>query len=366
MERKTIILCIDGLDPAYLETAVTPTLNAIAARGFFKLVNAVVPSVTNVNNLSIVTGSFPETHGIAANYRYDPATGEGEYIETDAYLEAPTIFERARAAGLRSALLVTKDKLLRILRRGTTLAFSAEHPPAEWVALAGPAEPIYSGAIDHWQLRALKALVARDDPDLVYASTTDYIMHMHGPEEPEAIAHVETLDRLLGELLEQHPHHQLLITADHGMRWKEEALDLTAILDSHGLEAVFVPVIKDRYIVHHSNLGGVGYLYAPEDALGHIAAVLESTPGVEAVHPREEAAALFRLPADRIGDLFVLADARTVFSEPGLFPTPRHPVHLRTHGSAHEATVPLFALNASAPQDAYAYNLDVVRQLGIA
>lgn len=366
MERKTIILCIDGLDPAYLETARTPTLDAIAAQGFFKLVNAVVPSVTNVNNLSIVTGSFPETHGIAANYRYDPATGEGEYIETDEYLEAPTIFERAQAAGQRSALLVTKDKLLRMLQRGAELAFSAEHPPAEWIALAGPAEPIYSGAIDHWQLRALRALIARHDPDLVYCSTTDYIMHMHGAEEPEAMFHIETLDRLLGELLNDNPEHQVLITADHGMRWKEEALDLTAILDAHGLEAAFVPVIKDRYVVHHSNLGGVGYLYAGEDALGHIAAVLESTLGVEAVHPREEAAALFRLPADRIGDLFVLADARTVFSEPGLFPTSRHPVHLRTHGSAHEATVPLFALHPAQPADSYAYNLDVVRNLGIA
>ena len=55
-------------------------------------------SVTNVNNVSIATGTFPETHGITTNYHVDRATGTGEFIEDNRFLLAPTLFEIAKPA----------------------------------------------------------------------------------------------------------------------------------------------------------------------------------------------------------------------------------------------------------------------------
>lgn len=362
-DRKTLLICIDGLDPAYLEYARTPTLDLLARAGGFRVVRSVLPSVTNVNNVSIITGAFPEEHGIASNYWYDPATGRGEFIETAEHLRTPTVVERASDAGWVTAVLVTKTKLLRLLGRGATVAFSAEEPPVGVLEALGEPSGIYSAEVDYWLFRALAWVLRTYAPDLAYCATTDYVMHMHGPASPEAIRHVESLDRLLGELLASYPDYSVFITADHGMRAKTVGIDLVGVLAEHGIPAVFVPPIKDRYVLHHHNMGGAGYLYLAPAAVHEATAALTAVDGVEAVYPRDEAAARFRLPADRIGDLFVLADPETVFVEPGTSPSTRIPVRLRSHGGLYESYVPLWTCQSDVPAEAFEWNLDIARLL---
>jgi hypothetical protein len=72
-----VIICLDGCGPDYLEAAATPNLDALAREGYHAIGEAVVPTVTNVNNTSIITASFPETHGITTNYLLDPVSGGG-------------------------------------------------------------------------------------------------------------------------------------------------------------------------------------------------------------------------------------------------------------------------------------------------
>ena len=365
MRRKVVLLCIDGLDPEYLEAARTPNLDAIARRGFFCLGRAVLPSVTNVNNVSILTGAFPNVHGIASNYWYDASSGLGRFIEAAEDLRTMTVLERASLVGLRTALLVTKDKLRRLLSRGVEIAMSAEQPPDQAIRAVGPQQSIFSAEIDYWQLQALCWVLSTFDPDLVYCCTTDYVMHLFGPSAPEAIRHIERLDALVGTVVEAFPDRQILITADHGMRAKGVALDLVWVLAAYGIEAVFVPPIKDRYVVHHQNMGGAGYVYLDPRDVDEAARILRETAGVEAVYTRCEAADLFCLPADRIGDLFVLATAETVFAEAGTLGAIRAPVRLRSHGGTHEACVPIWGSEAGLPTSSVSWNLDLVRLLDL-
>ena len=100
------------------------------------------------------------------------------------------------------------------------------------------------------------------------------------------------------------PDVQLLITADHGMSDKRRMLHLPAILARRNIRAQAVPVIKDLYVVHHSNLGGCIYVHlddpaATQDAIG----VLRETDGVEEVLTREDAAQRFSLMPERLGGL---------------------------------------------------------------
>ena len=53
-------MMIDGLDPAYLEACPAPNLEQLARDGFKVEAKAVMPTVTNVNNVSLVTASYPE------------------------------------------------------------------------------------------------------------------------------------------------------------------------------------------------------------------------------------------------------------------------------------------------------------------
>ena len=359
MERLIVVLCVDGLDPGYLETCSAPTLGEVGRRGFAKTGQAVVPTVTNVNNVSLVTGRYPEEHGIASNYWLDRSTGREVYMESAEFLRADTMFQRASRKGLRSALVTAKDKLRVLLNRGTTLSFSAEVPLA-WVAQQlGPPPPIYSLEVNGWVIRAATLVLAREGVDLAYVATTDYAMHAYHPEHPRSQEHITILDRAVAQMLEQHPDMELLITADHGMKSKTRMIDLEAVLERGGVRCQAVPVIKDRYVVHHSNLGGCAYVYleSAHDEGGALK-VLGETPGVDQALVNHEAAQGYRLPRERIGDLVVLGGPEVVFGKPSEVTMPPT---LRSHGSLHERQVPILGYGGDFASFDFAENRDVGR-----
>src|SRR5205814_1139283 len=103
--RKILVVLIDGFGPEYFAKSEMPNLKRMCAEGSFKIGSSVMPSVTNVNNASVVTACFPEEHGITSNFFYDRETRQYSEMETAGFLLRPTLFERARAAGLRTALV---------------------------------------------------------------------------------------------------------------------------------------------------------------------------------------------------------------------------------------------------------------------
>jgi phosphonoacetate hydrolase len=74
-----------------------------------------MPSVTNANNASICCGVLPEQHGITGNSYFDERAGREEYMDTADLLLTPTLFQRAKKQGVKSALLsCKKSKVYRI------------------------------------------------------------------------------------------------------------------------------------------------------------------------------------------------------------------------------------------------------------
>ncbi len=370
MNSPTIVVLIDGFDPEYLDVCPAPNMAAMARRGFRVEGRGMTPSVTNVNNVSLVTGSYPESHGITSNYWLDRARGEEFYMESGEFLRAQTMFQRATEAGLRSLLVTAKDKLRRLLGGsypgdGATVSISSEEPPGWVVAGVGEPPPIYSLEVNRWVLDAGRYAMSREPFDLVYLTTTDYAMHTYGPEHPESARHVALLDQGLGDILGQAPGAQMLVTADHGMSDKSRMLHLPGELARYGIKARAIPVIKDRYVVHHSNLGGCIYVHLEDSAdLNAALDTIGNLEGVEEALPGEEAARRFRLMPERIGDVLVLADATTVFGDPAEVTIPKG---LRSHGSAHETTVPIIGcgpgLDGGSSSDRFGRNLDVGRYI---
>jgi len=188
------------------------------------------------------------------------------------------------------------------------------------------------------------------------------MMHKYAPEEEASINHIQGMDALLGQTLDDYPDREIYLTADHGMSAKTCGIDLRRALSAEGIEAQVVPIIKDRYVVHHQNLGGAAYLYLEkqelvQDALG----ILQEFSGIEAAYSREETAEQFELMEDHIGDVFVLGDKDTVFGE---FENVVVSVNVRSHGSRHESAVPIVAYGGKSGVG-YQRNLDLVARLGI-
>ena len=254
MSRTTVLVMVDGLDPEYLDNCPAPYFSEIAKKGFRTRVRAMMPTVTNVNNTSLVTNSYPESHGITSNYWLDRESGLEHYMESGEYVKVETMFQRATRQGARSLLISSKDKLRRLLGDGATTVFSSEEPDSGVVDAIGPPPPVYSLEVNGWIVDAARHILARESYDLVYLTTTDYAMHTYAPEQSEASDHLALLDQAVGLLMDSLPDAEILITADHGMSSKSRMIHLPAELDRHGIPARAVPIIKDMYTVHHSNL----------------------------------------------------------------------------------------------------------------
>lgn len=353
---RALIILIDGGDPAYFEASSTPNLDRIEREGARYIVFGQMPSVTNVNNVSMICGAPPAAHGITANYFLNVDTGEEVYMESEDFVLAPTLMEMGRAAERKSAVLASKQKLCDMIGKGADTVVTAEAPPDWLIQKAGSKEEIYSGDVNLWLLRAARAVLEEEKPDLLYVTTTDYLQHKYAPGHAEAQAHHAALDAEVGRLVDSwlriHKDGTVFITADHGMLDKTRALDPGVILRTRGICAEAVPIIKDRYVVHHGNQGGAAYVHLDNgETIAEAVAILKACPGIDDALTRNEAAARFQLMADRVGDIMVLADSETVF---GVMDEAEREVSLRSHGSLHESVVPLWALNAPGfkPADA--------------
>ena len=363
MDRIAIVLCIDGCGLNYLQSSPVPFLNKLCLEGYFQEVSSMIPSVTNVNAVSLVTGQYPDQHGITTNFYFDRKTGEEVFMESSNFIKTTSILEYCQQLGLRTALVTSKEKLRTLLNRGATFSFSAENPSPAIVTEVGEPPPIYSTDVNIWLLRALRHLILQQDPSVLFAMTTDYAMHTFSPETEESKSHMAGVDSELEQtydLLNRMGKDVLLcIVADHGMSMKNQAINLELVLKEHGVSAKLNTIIADRYVVHHRNLGGAAYLYLDDhrDEKKCIN-ILHDLDGIELVMDRDHASRVYHLDSERIGDLLVLGDKTTVF---GLIDQPIAKVSIRSHGSLHESRVPLIINQPKESLDSpFTHNKDLV------
>jgi len=358
------VLCIDGCEPDYITQAVeagaAPFLKGMLERGSSLIGDCVVPSFTNPNNISIVTGVPPSVHGISGNFFYDVASGREVMMNDPAYLRAPTLLAAFADAGARVAVVTAKDKLRTLLGHGMKgICFSAEKADRATLADGGidgvvelvgkPVPSVYSADLSEFVFAAGVKLLETQRPDLTYLSTTDYVQHKCAPGTPEANAFYAMMDDYLAQL--DALGAVIALTADHGMSPKTDAagrprvLYLQQVLDDELGEAVarVILPITDPYVVHHGALGSFATVYLPDAATAARAAeALGRLPGIELVLTREDAARRFELPPDRIGDLVVVSDHLTVVgTREALHDLSGLTVPLRSHGGVSEQKVPL-------------------------
>ena len=127
----TVVVCIDGSEPDYFDRAIdagaAPALARFRRDGLATLARSAMPSFTNPNNLSIVTGVSPAVHGIAGNYFYDATAGREVMMNDPRYLRCGTLLAALAQAGARVAVVTAKDKLRRLLgHRMPGICFSSE------------------------------------------------------------------------------------------------------------------------------------------------------------------------------------------------------------------------------------------------
>lgn len=378
--RPVAVVCFDGCDPDYLEAGLAagelPFLARCAEAGFGGQAMAAMPTFTNPNNASLVTGVEPGVHGVSGNFYLDRTTGEAVMVTGDAELRVPTILAAMAAAGIATAVVTAKDKLRAALAKGLPIgpgiAVSAQHAAAAREATHGigdltllldqPEPDQYSAALSLFVLDAGIALVQHRRSRLLYLSLSDYVQHRHAPGSEEARAFLRAVDARLGTLAAL--GCLVATTADHGMTdmarpdGTPEIVFVGDLLDARfgaGAARVICP-ITDPFVRHHGALGGLVRVHLrPGPGQPDVDAVLlalRAEPRLLEVLPGAEACARYGMAPHMEGDV-------TVIGRRGVALGGRAAEHdlsqlagerLRSHGGVAERTVP-FLLSAPLRPD---------------
>ena len=342
--RKALMFLIDGFDPAYVQPARMPRLHALMQAGGSTLDGrGVLPSLTNVNHISLVTGTYPERHGLSTNFFYDRQSRSEVFMEQVSFVREPLLFEVMKTAGWSTAMVTAKEKLTKLLRRGLDVCVDMKTHPEALRAKVGPPPEIFSLEINLWVLRMAAEVARRDTPDFLYVATTDYPQHKLGPDHPDMQRYLAESDQALGQLLDAYDLDEtaVVLTADHGMNAKARSVSPVRLLAEAGIEAHGVPLIRDGLYAHHRDLGGSLYLYFDDVTVaGRAREVLTGVPGIDQVVLREEAGQ-DHLPPERVGDLICWGSRDVALGVWRDEPPIREESGLRSHGSKHEQRIPM-------------------------
>ena len=379
-KQPVVVVCIDGSEPDYIEQAVAdgamPFLSEALKTGSDLRGDCVVPSFTNPNNISIVTGVPPSVHGIGANFFFDRDSGEDVMMGNPKFMRAGTIYKAFFDAGAKVAVVTAKDKLTPLLRHGLdfstgrAICFSSEKSDQATKADNGidyanryvglPVPEVYSADLSEFIFAAGVKLIEEERADLMYLSTTDYVQHKNAPGSGGANDFYAMMDGYFHKL--DALGAVLVLTADHGMNAKHTAegdpdvIYLQDVLDGWRNEgtaegaARVVLTITDPYVVHHGALGSFCTIYLSDGAdADDIAGRLRDLDGILTVYGNAEGCKEFELPPERMGDLIVISEKHKVLGSS----VEHHDlsgldVPLRSHGGVTEQRVPLI-LNRPTP-----------------
>ena len=379
-KQPVVVVCIDGSEPDYIERAVAdgamPFLSEALKTGSDLRGDCVVPSFTNPNNISIVTGVPPSVHGIGANFFFDRDSGEDVMMGNPKFMRAGTIYKAFFDAGAKVTVVTAKDKLTPLLRHGLdfstgrAICFSSEKSDQATKADNGidyvnryvglPVPEVYSADLSEFIFAAGVKLIEEERADLMYLSTTDYVQHKNAPGSGGANDFYAMMDGYFHKL--DALGAVLVLTADHGMNAKHTAegdpdvIYLQDVLDGWRNEgttegtARVVLTITDPYVVHHGALGSFCTIYLSDGAdADDIASRLRDLDGILTVYGNAEGCKEFELPPERMGDLIVNSEKHKVLGSS----VEHHDlsgldVPLRSHGGVTEQRVPLI-LNRPTP-----------------
>ncbi len=277
-----LMISIDGLKPEYITQADAhgmkiPYLRTLLRDGTYaEGVVGIWPTITYPSHTTLLTGVWPDRHGITNNQEFDPLQKfGGAWNWYAAGIHAPTLWQAAHKAGLRTASVgwpvsvgaTDVDFLIPEYWRGQNVSGSTDpqdrmlmaalsRPAALLQQLEAAAGPYMNGndtsiGGDETKTRYALEILRRFKPGFMtlHLSSLDDTQHAHGPFSPEACADLEAIDGMVERLAHQefanNPSAIVIIVSDHGFMNITHNINLAVPFIQAGLaQGTMNPVTK--------------------------------------------------------------------------------------------------------------------------
>ena len=223
----TILVSLDGFRADFLYRNLTPTLSGFVQQGVSpRYMLPSFPSLTFPNHFTLVTGLYPEAHGIVGNTFWDPST-QKEFYYTDPdrsmtpeWWNAEPVWETAELQGVRTAIHMWPGSEAHIGRLEPAYIdnFNADElldrkvgRILNWLDLPGPNDPKASDETPRPQLIA------------AYVPDVDADGHFSGPNSTHIRTTISKVDAMMGSLFKGLDERNLtdivnvVVVSDHGM-----------------------------------------------------------------------------------------------------------------------------------------------------
>ena len=254
-KHYTVVISLDGYRWDYPEWYDTPFMDMMADKGVKSGLIPSYPSKTFPNHYTLVTGLYPDHHGIVANSFLDLSTGESFSLGNPqqkinpVYYGGEPIWNTAKRQGLRTAVFYWP---------GSDVCVNGSYPDTYYVYDKTPRlsiEERLDGVI------AQLALPDNQRPDLImaYYEQPDHHGHVYGPHHKhtrEVIAHTDSLLVSFYNKLQQLPvadRVNLILLADHGMAWVAEghAVPISHLLKPQWINKIDGNLPANIYVQPH-------------------------------------------------------------------------------------------------------------------
>ena len=295
--ENVVIMVLDAMSSQYLtQMGEKSNLAKIAKDGACILdARCVYPSHTLTNHTTIMTGVSSGVHSIIGNVRIGEDGITTIKNRDPEMIQVNTIFELAKAEGLKTAIVSGKNNLVTLFAAGCDVGTSNVRP-TDYLK-AGPDletaetnEDYYKMNLElaDWVFESLYTVLEKESPNLtlVNVQSPDYIGHRFGPESKEMKTCLKRVDKALGKLYDKMSksgmleNTTLIIVADHGMTESNKAINLNILTMKNFPEAVAAIDGRTGYIwLNGTNEADVVSFFADMEG---VAAVFSSRSGIAA------------------------------------------------------------------------------------
>lgn len=325
------LVVVDGLGAGALDAKLMPRLSdpTLTSPGIRTEARAVMPTRTNPNHATLLSGVFPESHGITGNGWWDPATHASASLDAAALLDAETLFTVAETTRpeLVTVAAFSKAKLGHLF---SAVPDRQRAPDVLWVpGTEGASGHLLGLATDAETMDAFLAATADREPDLaaINLSEVDRAAHEQGPAATaDARRHADAaIGRLIDDLRARGRWARavVMLTADHGFDdvaptpdRPDRVVTLEGDFAAAGLATAHV--VADGGVAHvvveDHDPAMIGWAAALAWRHAGVAEILArrsipNVPTLATVHPD------WHLDHDRTGDLLLVAKPGYQFAE---------------------------------------------------
>jgi predicted AlkP superfamily pyrophosphatase or phosphodiesterase len=348
MVKRIIVIDIVGLESKHISEQTTPNIFKISQTGETRELQTVFPAVTCTVQSSLLSGSYPEVHGIISNGLYDRQHYSISFWEQSSNLvQADRIWDviKMHQNDSKTAVLFWQNTMYSnadfvltprpLHMEDKMIMWCYSKPPGSYEKLSDKIGkfdltwywgPLVSKRSSEWIEMATEYVLENEKPNFLftYIPHLDYSFQRNGTSYKNLNDDLRFVDELVGKLVKKVSSlgmledTQFIIFSEYGFTDVNSDIPLNSIFRENDLVAVREIEGNEYLDLEHSNAFAmvdhqVAHIYVKENYSNQVTKILEGIKGIDMIldiNLKQQ----FRINHQRSGDLIAISNKDKWFS----------------------------------------------------